>query len=484
VTIGQLQEAIGTPPPSSATSNTQATSQEAISAPPPIPGVAVATATATDDSVPDVPIDPVPVPVPVPASVNCVGSWGDWSACSAACGGGKKSRTYAVTIPASGNGNACIKQNGEIDEVNCNSDPCPIDCVGEWGSWGDCSLPCGGGVKTRTYTHTRAAAHGGTACDVAHQSQETQACNTQACPVIPVACVGAWGEWGACSQSCGGGMKSRTYAVTTPASGGGQACPANNGQIEETACNTQACPVACVGAWGEWGACSQSCGGGTKTRTYTVATPASGGGQACPVTDGQNEQAVCNTQPCPVNCQGGWGEWSACSRNEQGYRTQTYTVTRPAANGGAACPIGNGVVQGEYCGLDREVWTGSAEPTTSLSSISGVLVPGPSSIYGELEFRLKYKHYPGTAVWSKKNSGLNLYVNGTERAYLSVYRNTQANIASPWTRIRGVKGGDYIQVRDRFGYTVDGAVGWKFHPNDNNPANPDSGSLQTGWEYF
>jgi len=131
------------------------------------------------------------------------------------------------------------------------------------------------------------------------------------------------------------------------------------------------------------------------------------------------------------------------------------------------------------------VWTGSAQPTTSLSSISGALVPGPSSIYGELEFRLKYKHYPGTTVWSKKNSGLNLYVNGTERAYLSVYRNTQANIASPWTRIRGVKGGDYIQVRDRLGYTVDGAVGWKFYPNANSiPSPPDSGSLQTGWEYF
>ena len=105
VTIGQLQaqESIATPPqtdntPTATEAEAPVVSQEAISAPPSIPGVTVATATDdSDDSVPD-----VPVPVPVPAAINCVGGWGDWSACSVACGGGNKSRTYAVTTPASG----------------------------------------------------------------------------------------------------------------------------------------------------------------------------------------------------------------------------------------------------------------------------------------------------------------------------------------------------------------------------------------------
>ncbi|QIG59935.1 thrombospondin type-1 domain-containing protein 7A isoform X8 [Dishui Lake phycodnavirus 4] len=580
VTIGQLQESIATPPQTdnTPTATEAVVSQEAISAPPSIPGVTVATATA-DDSVPD-------VPVPVPASVNCVGGWGDWSACSVACGGGNKSRTYAVTTPASGSGEACIKQNGEVEEISCNSDPCPIDCVGEWGSWGDCSRPCGGGVKTRTYTHTRPAAHGGMACDIADQFQESQECNTQACPV---ACVGAWGEWGACSQSCGGGMKSRTYAVTTPATGGGQACPANNEQVEETACNTQACPVACVGAWGEWGECSQSCGGGMKSRTYAVTTPASGGGQACPATNGQIEETACNTQPCPincvgdwgqwgacsascgggeqtrtftqttpaahggtacvagqnevgrqacntqpcpincvgdwgqwgacsascgggeqtrtftqttpaahggtacvagqnavsrqacntqpcpVNCQGGWGAWSACSRNEQGYQYRNYTVTRPAAHGGSTttCEKPNNYTEGQFCNSGNPYWQGAPNSGTALNDITAVAIPGPTganAIPGSLEFMGKWDQYNrNCGSWSNRSceTGVAMYINDEHRATMHRWaKGGGSDITTAWKRISGVNSGDNIKVVETGDRTQNAKMAWIFHPND------------------
>lgn len=46
----------------------------------------------------------------------------------------------------------------------------------------------------------------------------------------PVNCVGTWSSFGACAN----GAKSRTYNVSTPASGGGTACPASP---ESAACN-------------------------------------------------------------------------------------------------------------------------------------------------------------------------------------------------------------------------------------------------------
>jgi len=93
----------------------------------------------------------------------------------------------------------------------------------------------------------------------------------------PVSCVGAW-------SGCSNG--NMTYTITTPASGGGAACPYQSGQVQPCA---QA--VNCVGSWG---ACSATCGGGSQT--YTITNPASGGGAACSYQSGQVQS--CNTQAC------------------------------------------------------------------------------------------------------------------------------------------------------------------------------------------
>lgn len=58
------------------------------------------------------------------------------------------------------------------------------------------------------------------------------------------------------------------------------------------------------------------------------------------------------TNPTPVPCVGAWGnwtpvtDWSSCQAGKQ-TRTeqQVYTVTTPASGGGAACPFANGAVQ-------------------------------------------------------------------------------------------------------------------------------------------
>ena len=105
--------------------------------------------------------------------------------------------------------------------------------------------------------------------------------------------------WSTCSITCGGGTQTRT--VVQPAMNGGLAC-----SVLSQPCNTAPCPVNCVGSWGNFGGCSAACGGGTQTQTYTLSTPAAYGGAACPATNGATRAQSCNTQGCPSPMAGMW----------------------------------------------------------------------------------------------------------------------------------------------------------------------------------
>jgi uncharacterized protein YfcZ (UPF0381/DUF406 family) len=85
-------------------------------------------------------------------------------------------------------------------------------------------------------------------------------------------------------------------------------------------------PVNCVVSdWSAW----STCNGGTQSRTRTIITQPSGGGQACPT--------LTETRDCPVDCVvSAWSDWSTCS---EGLQSRTRTVVTPAINGGAACPV-------------------------------------------------------------------------------------------------------------------------------------------------
>ena len=56
----------------------------------------------------------------------------------------------------------------------------------------------------------------------------------------------------------------------------------------------------CVGSWTPFGPCSAECGGGTTTRSFTIAVPAAFGGAECEAADGDTESELCNEQACPA----------------------------------------------------------------------------------------------------------------------------------------------------------------------------------------
>jgi len=157
--------------------------------------------------------------------------------------------------------------------------------------------------------------------------KETQQCGAP----CPADCEISWGEWSACSQGCGGGTRFRTATITTPPTDGGKVCPALR---EDERCNIFPCPVDCkVSDWSPWTECSASCGGGKAFRYRRVDQQPKAGGLACPILSLWRDCAVA---PCPEDCEmTPWTDWSDCSTTcEGGFIRRSRRVLKPAANGG------------------------------------------------------------------------------------------------------------------------------------------------------
>ena len=71
-----------------------------------------------------------------------------------------------------------------------------------------------------------------------------------------------WNSTGACSKTCGGGTRARTRTVKTAPLWGGMACGPTNATL---GCNNVPCPTYKY-AYSRWGGCSAACGGGTRRR--------------------------------------------------------------------------------------------------------------------------------------------------------------------------------------------------------------------------
>ena len=147
--------------------------------------------------------------------------------------------------------------------------------------------------------------------------------------------VGEFRDFSVCSNTCGGGTQTRSRTVITPKSGNGKDCPPLS---ERRPCNTQVCPVNCeVGEFSDFSDCTRECGGGTQTRTKTIIQNQVGTGAPCPEL---SNTIACNTQPCfPLDCKvGNFSDFSDCTREcGGGIQTRIRTIIRNQV-GGAPCP--------------------------------------------------------------------------------------------------------------------------------------------------
>ena len=127
-----------------------------------------------------------------------------------------------------------------LDSTNCDANGLPetkeVECYyqGEWKATGECELKDGTWKEksTRLVKNSTLAQSGTDTGTVKHEYTSTCA---------PVDCQGNWSDWSECSESCGGGTKTRTW--TTLPEGqpkfGGQACPSPIKESKE--CNTTRC---------------------------------------------------------------------------------------------------------------------------------------------------------------------------------------------------------------------------------------------------
>lgn len=207
--------------------------------------------------------------------------WSSWSDCSDQCTGHRQ-RTRSIEFPAVGGGEACrgstreLKPCGSSHDVFCLSGGQAVDCLmTPWSSWSACSRECGDGQHLSSRQVVRFAQDAGRPCEGALRRVEV--CNQIFCPGDePVDCkLGEWDFWLPCSQSCGGGERSRSRMVTREPRNGGTPC-AEGFTHQVKPCNTQHCPTESICTWTQWAAwseCSSPCGHGQMTRNRTLFHP-------------------------------------------------------------------------------------------------------------------------------------------------------------------------------------------------------------------
>ncbi|XP_063400308.1 A disintegrin and metalloproteinase with thrombospondin motifs adt-1-like isoform X2 [Mytilus trossulus] len=303
---------------------------------------------------------------PIDGDWSSFGSWNPWSSCNVTCGGGTKSRSKNRTCtnpePKYG-GQSCKGSTTETSAVLCNAMACPIDggwsSYDVWSSWSVCSVTCGGGVTSRSRNRTCSnpvPKYGGKQCIGNEVENVTSDCNISPCPIDGGwSSYDEWSSWSVCSETCGGGVKSRsrnrTCSKPVPKYGGKQ-CIGNEVENVTSDCNMSPCPInggwSSYDVWSCWSVCSVSCGGGVKSRSRNRScsnpVPKYGGNQ-CTENEVENDTSDCNTLPCPIDggwsSYGTWSSWSVCSVTCGGgkkSRSRSRTCSNPVPNyGGKQC---------------------------------------------------------------------------------------------------------------------------------------------------
>ena len=169
-------------------------------------------------------------------------------------------------------GATCTTDDGTTETTPCSNtdlavNVCPVDCVGEWTGWSDCSRSCGKtGVSARTFVVSAVVAEGGVDCTDVDGDIQSFLCNTDL--ICPIDCLGDWSLW-RCDATCGSNIKgTRAFAITRRPRFGGAECA-----VQEGASETELCPYDC---------CNQACDA-TEPPTIPAGTlwAVVSGGDAC-----------------------------------------------------------------------------------------------------------------------------------------------------------------------------------------------------------
>lgn len=264
---------------------------------------------------------------------DCQSQWSEWSSCNQTCGQGQRTRTRVVTSERRGNGAVCPTPNEESQ--NCTAGACE-----------SCEI---NGV---TYEIGEIIA--ATSCQTCYCSTYlNQSCVDKDVRDQPAPVWTEWGEFTACSRTCGSGTRQRRRTCQDVCHEGvSEACAGSSVQVEP--CNQQPCDSCCVmGEWEDATSCSAECDNvnavviGQVQQTRSILREPHGSGAECPETF---RVTSCN-KTCSVDCRVISYTNSTCEKrcspNDTscdptcgiGMVTSTPYETIPAQNGGRSCEV-------------------------------------------------------------------------------------------------------------------------------------------------
>ncbi|KAF7660784.1 hypothetical protein LDENG_00275340 [Lucifuga dentata] len=234
---------------------------------------------------------------------------GPWGSCSSTCAGGFQ-RRVVVCQDADGHSNSyCDERVKPAESKSCDSGPCPL---WNYGVWGECTQTCGGGRKTRLVVCQRPNGQrlNDYNCDVLDKPPDMEQCNLQPCPGSA-----SWHRrpWKPCSVSCDVGTKQREIACVYQ----------NQTKIDEEHCShlprprtQKACRARGCPSWkaNRWSECSVTCGVGVQNRDVYCRLKGAGRvrGELCNTRTRPPTVQPCQTTECTYHT---WvaGEWEECN---------------------------------------------------------------------------------------------------------------------------------------------------------------------------
>lgn len=225
--------------------------------------------------------------------------WAAWSACGPSSM--QKTRTRSIDQTALGSGKACL---GIVAEVAPCGERHPMCYLHEWSAWSTCSETCGHGSQYRSRTSRQGAVCNATVIKM----HEVRECHTKPCPEDRDCVFSAWGTWSDCA-TCGQSVRNRSRTIAGYPREFGLPCFGALVELED--CQGEECKeVPCKwGEWDDWDACTATCGRGSKRRNRVIVQAPRGLEQRCEALC-PSEIDECNPQPCEEVIDGKWAEWS------------------------------------------------------------------------------------------------------------------------------------------------------------------------------
>ncbi|XP_071810508.1 A disintegrin and metalloproteinase with thrombospondin motifs 9-like isoform X3 [Asterias amurensis] len=254
---------------------------------------------------------------------------GMWTECTSTCGYGTRERYVS-----------CRDRYGYISEETdcdiehrppaiqqCQSKPCP-----HWrtGQWNQCSVTCGTGKSSRyvACVNSDNSIAKDEECDVKIRPKDSEVCSNQECLSEQFDASGMSGDrgigtvrgkwktgpWSKCSSTCGSGLHQRVIFCQDE-NGDSDTCSEALRPQNIEVCNTGIhCPR---WSFGDWGTCSASCGGGSKSR-LVLCRLRSGrtlADASCNILSRPVDTSMCGTRPCATRARWNSRAWNGCSVN-------------------------------------------------------------------------------------------------------------------------------------------------------------------------